>query len=107
MRRFLPYLRYLRGRRITLVLALICGGISGLVFGFGLPKVIHEVFPRIFTGAEGEPAQDTSVKGARLVPNLNSVDTPAVTPEERIAAAERIKAGRTLTPIQVLGYALL
>jgi hypothetical protein len=37
MRRFLPYLSYLRGRRTVLVVALICGAISGLVFGlFGV-----------------------------------------------------------------------
>ncbi|MEY4939291.1 MAG: hypothetical protein RIQ93_1026 [Verrucomicrobiota bacterium] len=52
MRRFLPYLSYLRGRRTYLVLALICGAISGLVFGAGLPLVNNEVFPRIFTSGE-------------------------------------------------------
>ena len=49
MKRFLPYLKYLRGHRTYLVFALVCGAISGLVFGRGLPVVINNVFPRIFT----------------------------------------------------------
>lgn len=49
MKRFLPYLRYLRGRRTYLFFALLCGAISGLVFGRGLPMVINDVFPKIFT----------------------------------------------------------
>ncbi len=49
MKRFLPYLRYLRGHRTYLVLALLCGAISGLVFGGGLPWVTRKVFPYIFT----------------------------------------------------------
>lgn len=61
MRRFLPYLSYLRGRRTVLVVALICGAISGLVFGRGLPHVINEVFPRIFTA------------GARTLPTAQIV----------------------------------
>ena len=54
MRRFLPYLQYLRGRRLALVIALLCGAVSGLVYGYGLPKVMNEVFPKIFTNAVGE-----------------------------------------------------
>ena len=61
MRRFLPYLSYLRGRRTYLVLALLCGAISGLVFGAGLPLVNNEVFPRIFT------------EGNRTLPTLHVV----------------------------------
>ena len=49
MKRFLPYLKYLRGHRTYLVFAQVCGAISGLVFGRGLPVVINNVFPRIFT----------------------------------------------------------
>jgi len=52
MRRFLPYLSTLRGRRTYLVLALLCGALGGLVYGGGLPLVLKQVFPRIFT--EGE-----------------------------------------------------
>lgn len=49
MKRFLPYLKYLRGHRTYLVIALLCGAVSGLVFGRGLPVVINDVFPKIFT----------------------------------------------------------
>ena len=61
MKRFLPYLHYLRGHRTYLVFALLCGAISGLVFGRGLPVVINDVFPRIFTA------------GARSLPTLQVV----------------------------------
>jgi len=49
MRRFLPYLRYLKGRRLTLALALLCGAVSGVVYGQGVPLVIYKLFPTIFT----------------------------------------------------------
>ena len=70
MRRFLPYLSYLRGRRTYLALALLCGAISGLVFGRGLPMVIQEVFPRIFT--EGSRVLPTAqiVGYALLIPMI-------------------------------------
>ncbi len=61
MRRFLPYLSYLRGRRTYLVIALVCGAISGLVFGRGLPLVINNVFPRIF------------VEGPRTLPTVEVI----------------------------------
>ncbi|MDB6170348.1 MAG: msbA [Verrucomicrobia bacterium] len=68
MKRFLPYLKYMRGRRTYLVLALLCGAISGLVFGRGLPVVINEVFPRIFTdGPRTLPALQV-VGYAMLIP---------------------------------------
>lgn len=49
MKRFLPYLKYLRGHRGYLFAALLCGALSGLVFGGGLPLVTNKVFPYIFT----------------------------------------------------------
>ena len=68
MKRFLPYLKYLRGHRTYLVFALICGAISGLVFGRGLPVVINSVFPRIFTdGPRTLPAIDV-IGYAMLIP---------------------------------------
>ena len=47
MRRFRPYLKYLRGHRAYLSFALICGAISGLVYGRGLPYVIYQILPKI------------------------------------------------------------
>jgi subfamily B ATP-binding cassette protein MsbA len=59
MKRFLPYLKYLRGHRAYLVFALICGAISGLVFGRGLPFAMYTIFPRIFTaGPRTLPTQE-------------------------------------------------
>ena len=108
MKRFLPYLRYLRGRRVTLVLALICGAMSGIVYGFGLPKVMNEVFPKIFTDAAGRPATAPFGKlgsgAAGLAPGSVSL-APATT--NPIVQAEQIRAQRTLSPRQIIGYAML
>src|SRR4051812_44786222 len=68
MRRFLPYLRYLRGRRAYLALALIYGAIAGLTFGRGLPYVIDKVFPRIFTDGPRDLAKPDVVGYALLLP---------------------------------------
>jgi ATP-binding cassette, subfamily B, bacterial MsbA len=68
MRRFLPYLRYLRGRRAYLALALLSGAIAGLTFGRGLPYVIDKVFPRIFTDGPRDLASPDVVGYALLLP---------------------------------------
>lgn len=68
MRRFLPYLSYLRGRRTYLVLALLGGAIGGLVYGGGLPYVLKEVFPRIFTEGERSLPTIQIVGYALLIP---------------------------------------
>lgn len=68
MRRFLPYLSYLRGRRTYLVLALVSGAIAGLVFGRGLPLVIYSIFPRIFTEGPRTLPQVEIVGYALLIP---------------------------------------
>ncbi len=108
MKRFLPYLRYLRGRRLALALALVCGAISGLVYGFGLPKVMNEVFPNIFTNASGQPDTTPLIKASAL-PAAGTATPPvvALSKAEQLAANARIKAGRTLSSRQVVGYALL
>ena len=110
MKRFLPYLRYLRGRRIALMSALIFGAISAVVYGWGLPTVMKDVFPKIFTDASGAPATAT---GMSAVSPFGSSESPSPAdsvhrdPDDRTAEIERIKAQRTLSPRQVLGYALL
>ncbi|HVU17157.1 MAG TPA: ABC transporter ATP-binding protein [Candidatus Didemnitutus sp.] len=100
MKRFLPYLRYLRGRRIALFTALFCGAISGLVYGWGLPKVLNEVFPRIFVDASGH---------AGAVPQLmpGSHGTAATSPSAPAQDVAQVQARRTLSRTQVVGYALL
>ncbi len=114
MRRFLPYLRYLRGRRLALVAALICGAISAWVYGYGLPTVINDVFPEIFTVPAGAvPATPSATTAgpvqkqswtARLVPWRKGA---GAAPLVDAATTERIKATRTLPIGQILGYASL
>ncbi len=105
MKRFLPYLRYLKGRRVALALALLCGAVSGLVYGYGLPKVINEVFPKIFTDDTGQPATTALLKPS--APPATGTTALAPTPAEQLAAKERIRAGRTLSTREIVGYALL
>ena len=48
MRRFRPYLKYLRAVRAPLSWALVCGLIYGAANGAGLPLMIKKVFPQVF-----------------------------------------------------------
>ncbi len=111
MKRFLPYLKYLRGRRLALVIALLCGAISGIVYGYGLPKVMNEVFPKIFTNASGgeDALPFGKPKSGGLLPSLSSSASAsaALTPAEQAANTESIKARRTLPRRQIAFYALL
>src|SRR5688572_13966939 len=106
MRRFRPYLRYLRGRRTALVFALLFGAISGLVYGFGLPKVMNEVFPKIFTDSAGNPVEAATVSPlAPANPSRGAPDERSAV--DRAAETERIKQSRTLSRQEIAGYALL
>lgn len=49
MKRFLPYYRYLKPVLKPFIAAIILGLIYGVSSGFGLPMMIHYVFPKIFT----------------------------------------------------------
>src|SRR5882724_10318655 len=106
MRRFLPYLLYLRGRRLALVVALLCGAVSGLVYGYGLPKVTSAVFPKIFTNAAGE--EDTlplprGTSGVLLTPlSCRGARAGAVSSSQEEANPESIKARRTLPRRQIV-----
>ncbi|HUJ43712.1 MAG TPA: ABC transporter ATP-binding protein [Opitutaceae bacterium] len=51
MRRFRPYFRYLRPHRGLLALGILCGVISGVATGAGLPLMTNTVFPVIFSPA--------------------------------------------------------
>lgn len=53
MRRFLPYLKFLKAVRKPLIGAIACGLIYGVANGAGLPLMAKEIFPRIF----GEQAE--------------------------------------------------
>ncbi|MDX2108915.1 MAG: ABC transporter ATP-binding protein [Verrucomicrobiota bacterium] len=52
MKRFLPYLIYLRQHWSALAWALICGLIFGASSGFGVPFFVDKVFKAIFEGKE-------------------------------------------------------
>jgi subfamily B ATP-binding cassette protein MsbA len=54
MRRFRPYFRYLQPHRALLALGIICGVLSGVASGFGLPFMTIKVFPVMFSSS-GEP----------------------------------------------------
>ena len=49
LRRFRPYLGYLRPVRVVLVSAIIAGIIQGVTSGAGLPLMVKYVFPRVFS----------------------------------------------------------
>ncbi len=48
MRRFRPYLKYLRAVRVPMVWALVCGLVYGAANGAGLPLMMKKVLPEIF-----------------------------------------------------------
>ncbi|MDI1251402.1 MAG: ABC transporter ATP-binding protein [Lacunisphaera sp.] len=71
LRRFRPYLRYLRSNRATLTAAIFYGLLFGATNGLGLPLLIKYVFPVIFdrTGPHAMPMADV-VLIAATVPML-------------------------------------
>lgn len=111
MRRFLPYLRYMRGRRIALGAALLCGAISALVYGFGLPTVMQGVFPRIFTEPPGLHATVAAQEHESTLALLRSVFASGAATKaaaaERADDTARIKATRTLPVGAVAAYAII
>ncbi len=48
MRRFVPYLKFLKAVRKPLIGAILCGLVYGIANGAGLPLMAKEIFPRIF-----------------------------------------------------------
>jgi ATP-binding cassette, subfamily B, bacterial MsbA len=49
MRRFRPYFRYLQPHRGLLALGIVCGVLSGVATGAGLPLMTSKVFPVMFS----------------------------------------------------------
>ncbi len=108
MKRFLPYLRYLRGRRLALTFALIFGAMSAIVYGYGLPTVMNEIFPRIFTDAAGNEVAPVAKIGGMPKFWFSSKPGPSQAEiAEQAARTEQIKAHRTLPPQDVALFALL
>src|SRR5580698_8104183 len=54
LKRFRPYISYLRPVRGTLTAAIVAGVIYGAANGAGLPWMVHSVFPKVF-GAKVAP----------------------------------------------------
>ncbi|HXC02307.1 MAG TPA: ABC transporter transmembrane domain-containing protein, partial [Opitutaceae bacterium] len=48
MRRFYPYLKYLKAVRWPLIGGILCGLVAGAANGAGLPAMAKFIFPRIF-----------------------------------------------------------
>jgi ATP-binding cassette, subfamily B, bacterial MsbA len=65
MRRFLPYFKYLRAVRGTLIGGILCGLVSGAANGAGLPAMAKYVFPRIFD-AHAVPLTAVQLLGVAL-----------------------------------------
>jgi subfamily B ATP-binding cassette protein MsbA len=55
LRRFQPYLRYLKAEQRTLAAAIFYGLLFGATNGLGLPTLIKYVFPTIFDRSSGSP----------------------------------------------------
>ncbi len=60
LRRFQPYLRYLKANRSTLVAAVFYGLIFGATSGLGIPTLVKYVFPPIFDHS-GPPLGNSTV----------------------------------------------
>jgi subfamily B ATP-binding cassette protein MsbA len=104
-------MRYLRGRRLALVAALLCGAISAWVYGYGLPTVINDVFPQIFTEPAAVavvPASPPAKSNLSWTEKLNPLRRRAgAAPLVDAATTDQIKATRTLPVSQILAYASL
>lgn len=52
MKKFLPYYPMLKPVIGTFIIALLCGALSGIASGFGLPLMLKKVLPVLFAGTE-------------------------------------------------------
>ena len=52
MKKFLPYYPMLKPGIGTFIIALLCGALSGIASGFGLPLMLKKVLPVLFAGTE-------------------------------------------------------
>ncbi len=86
MRRFLPYFKYLRKVRVTLIAGILCGVLYGAAGGLGVPLMIKYVIPRVLR-PDPAPAAEAAPKARgifnpdrffdRLVPPVQSQAVPA------------------------------
>ncbi len=62
MRRFFPYLKYLRKVRIALIAGVLCGILYGIVGGLGMPLMIKYVIPRVLVS---DPAPTQTIENRK------------------------------------------
>ena len=72
MKKFKPYFPYLKPVKAQLIIGVIVGVIGGATFSAGLPLMMEQVFPVIFTSEEtgvtkNAPAWLESIAGENLV----------------------------------------
>lgn len=68
MRRFIPYIRYLKAVRSEILTALFYALLFGASSGIGVPALVQYVFPRIFDGGKGALPLSTVVLIAGAIP---------------------------------------
>lgn len=79
LKRFIPYLEFIRGARLQYALAIFCGVIYGATSGAVLPLTAEYVFPLIFLSKDAQvfTGASNAEVGARLentAPNVYRVD---------------------------------
>lgn len=70
MKRFFPYVHYLKPVRGELGLAVVYGIIFGVMSGFGLPFMLQKVFPVVFARGGGELTTIELLSFASLLPSV-------------------------------------
>jgi len=71
MRRFLPYFKYLRRVRVTLIIGVLCGVLYGAAGGLGIPLMIKYATPRVLL-PDNPAAASTAPKKAHFL-DLNRI----------------------------------
>src|SRR5580700_65457 len=63
MRRFFPYLKYLKRVRLALAAGILCGVLYGAVNGLGVPLMVKIIIPRVLT-PDAAPSANAKTGGA-------------------------------------------
>ena len=65
MKKFLPYYPMLKPVIGTFIIALLCGDLSGIASGFGLPLMLKKVIPVLFAGTETQDLELVNFDGSQ------------------------------------------
>ena len=114
MRRFLPYFKYLRKVRATLIAGILFGVLYGAAGGLGVPLMVKYVIPRVLladpTPDPGAKPKDTSSRFSldhfmdRVMPTAPAAPSPSS--PAPVVAAPAVPVRPPLTPWQVWAVAL-